>query len=50
MDLRSYLERMGIRFMWSQHDRAYTAQDLAQQEHISGDTVVKPVLVRADGQ
>lgn len=50
LDLRSYLERMGVRYMWSQHDTAYTAQDLAQQEHISGERVVKPVLVKADGQ
>jgi Ala-tRNA(Pro) deacylase len=50
LDLRSYLERNGVRYMWTQHDTAYTAQDLAQQEHISGERVVKPVLVKADGQ
>ena len=50
LDLRNYLERMGVRYMWTQHDTAYTAQDLAQQEHISGERVVKPVLVKADGQ
>ncbi|HEV8607531.1 MAG TPA: YbaK/EbsC family protein [Tepidisphaeraceae bacterium] len=50
LDLRSYLERMGVRFMWTQHDTAYTAQDLAHQEHVSGERVVKPVLVQADGQ
>ena len=50
LDFRSYLERMGVRYLWSQHDTAYTAQDLAQREHISGERVVKPVLVQADGQ
>ncbi len=50
LDFRSYLERMGVRYMWSQHDTAYTAQDLAHQEHISGETVVKPVLIEADGK
>src|SRR6266403_630646 len=50
LDFRSYLERMGVRYMWTQHDTAYTAQDLAHQEHISGERVVKPVLIQADGQ
>lgn len=50
LDFRSYLERTGVRYMWSQHDTAYTAQDLAHQEHISGERVVKPVLIQADGQ
>src|SRR6266550_1508205 len=50
LDFRSYLERMGVRYMWSQHDTAYTAQDLAHEEHISGERVVKPVLIQADGQ
>jgi Ala-tRNA(Pro) deacylase len=50
MDLRSYLDDMGINYTWSQHDPAYTAQDLAMKEHVSGKRVVKPVVVQADGQ
>jgi Ala-tRNA(Pro) deacylase len=41
---------MGISYRMSQHDMAYTAQDLAHKEHISGDRVIKPVLIEADGQ
>jgi Ala-tRNA(Pro) deacylase len=51
MDLRSYLDGMGVRYEWLHHDSdAYTAQDLAMMEHVSGKRVVKPVVVEADGQ
>jgi Ala-tRNA(Pro) deacylase len=51
MDLRSYLDGMGVRYEWLHHDSdAYTAQDLAMIEHVSGKRVVKPVVVEADGQ
>lgn len=48
MDIRSYLDQMGVDYRWSHHDPAYTAQQIAHAEHISGNKVVKPVLVRAD--
>ena len=51
MDLRTYLDQSGVRYQWLHHDdNAYTAQDLAMIEHVSGKRVVKPVLVEADGQ
>ena len=50
MQLQSYLDRMGIPYRILQHDATYSAQSLAQQEHISGHKVIKPVLVQADGQ
>ena len=50
MDLRSYLEQMGVRYRWLRHDATYTAQELAQSEHVSGKQVVKPVVVEADGR
>lgn len=50
MDLRSYLDEMGINYQWSHHDPAYTAQDLAMKEHVPGKRVIKPVIVRADGR
>ena len=50
MDLRNYLDQMGVQYAWRHHDVAYTAQDLAMREHISGRSVVKPVMVAADGQ
>ena len=50
MRLQSYLDQLGISYRLSQHDTAYTAQDLAQKEHVSGHRVIKPVLIEADGQ
>ncbi|HEY8669123.1 MAG TPA: YbaK/EbsC family protein [Tepidisphaeraceae bacterium] len=50
MRLQSYLDQMGVRYQSLHHDTAYTAQDLAAKEHISGKKVIKPVVVQADGQ
>jgi len=49
MDLRSYLDRTGVRYSWSHHPTTYTGQNLAEIEHTSGKKVVKPVVVEADG-
>lgn len=50
MDLSSYLDRFNVRYRMSEHPVVYTAQSLAQAEHVSGYQVIKPVLVEADGQ
>jgi len=50
MDLHSYLDRFNVRYLVTEHPVAYTAQMLAQAEHVSGHQVIKPVLVEADGQ
>jgi Ala-tRNA(Pro) deacylase len=50
MDLSSYLDRFNVRYQVTEHPAAYTAQALAQAEHVSGYQVIKPVLVEADGQ
>ena len=50
MDLQSYLDRFNVRYQVSEHPAAYTAQGLAQAEHVSGRRVIKPVLVECDGQ
>ncbi len=50
MNLQSYLDELGVRYRLSRHDQAYTAQDLAAAEHVSGREVIKPVIVQADGQ
>ena len=49
MELESFLEQRGVDFERHSHARAYTAQDLAHQERVSGDMgdmVAKPVIVR----
>lgn len=50
MDLRTYLDQLGVNYAWMHHDPTYTAQGLAAREHVSGRRVVKPVVVNADGQ
>ena len=50
MNLQSYLDEMGINYRSSKHAEAFTAQDLAAAEHIPGRKVIKPVVVRADGE
>ncbi len=50
MNLQSYLDEMGVHYRVSRHDTAYTAQGLAETEHVPGRQVIKPVVVKADGQ
>lgn len=50
MNLQSYLDEHGVQYRMSRHDPAYTSQDLAATEHVPGKKVIKPVVVRADGQ
>jgi len=50
MNLHSYLDRFKVRYLLTEHPVAYTAQALAQAEHVSGYQVIKPVLIEADGQ
>ena len=50
MNLQSYLDEMGVHYRASKHADAFTAQDLAAAEHVPGRKVIKPVVVRADGQ
>ena len=50
MNLPSLLDEMGVNYRLSRHDTTYTAQDLAAAEHLPGRKVIKPVVVKADGQ
>ena len=50
MNLQSYLDEKGARYRLSRHDATYTASGLAEAEHVPGRKVLKPVVVRADGQ
>ena len=50
MNLHNYLDRFNVRYLLTEHPVAYTAQALAQAEHVSGYQVIKPVLIEADGQ
>ena len=50
MDLQTYLDRFNVRYQVTEHPVVFTAQALAEAEHVSGHQVIKPVLVEADGQ
>jgi len=50
MNVQTFLDEMGINYHSSRHPAAYTAQDLASIEHVPGRQVIKPVVVRVDGQ
>lgn len=50
MNLQSYLDELGVPYQVSYHPHVYTAQTLAEVEHVPGKQVIKPVVVEADGQ
>lgn len=46
--LMTVLERAAAPYTFHQHARAYTAQEIAEREHISGDRFAKVVMVVSD--
>ena len=50
MKLQDYLKQQGVAFEVRQHRPAYTAQEVAAEEHVSGDCTAKAVVVQADGK
>jgi Ala-tRNA(Pro) deacylase len=50
MALLKYLDSKSVRYEVLKHRPAFTAQQLAAEEHIPGIQVAKPVLVKADGK
>ena len=50
MKLGEYLKEKGIPFEAYEHPPAYTAQEVAAEEHVSGNLIAKAVLVHADGR
>jgi Ala-tRNA(Pro) deacylase len=50
MKLRDYLDHQGASYKVLHHDPVFSSQDLAAAEHVPGMQVIKPVVVRADGQ
>lgn len=47
MKIDEYLKDAGVAFEEHEHPAAYTAQTMAAEEHVSGNMVAKPVVVRA---
>jgi len=50
MNVQSLLDQLDIKYRVSHHPTAYTAQMLAEAEHVPGRKVIKPVVVLADGE
>lgn len=48
--LKEFLDREGIRYVSILHSTAYTAQEVAQTAHISGDEMAKCVMIKVDGK
>ena len=48
--VRTYLISHGVDYEVEEHPLAYTAQEVAAAQHISGRTFAKPVIVNADGR
>src|SRR5438874_10188133 len=47
--VRNELDQRGVPYQELHHPDAYTAQEVAQREHVSGHRVAKVVCVMADG-
>jgi len=47
MKIQDYLREQKIDFELREHPPAYTAQEVAAEEHVSGDMLAKSVVVRA---
>jgi Ala-tRNA(Pro) deacylase len=47
MKIQEYLKEQGVPFEEHQHPPAYTAQEIAAEEHVSGNILAKPVTVKA---
>src|SRR3990172_2065701 len=48
--LETYLREQGVRWEVTPHGEAYTAQEVAAAEHVSGRQVAKVVIADVDGQ
>ncbi|MCE5328422.1 MAG: YbaK/EbsC family protein [Planctomycetaceae bacterium] len=48
MDIETYIKESGTQYERHDHPTAYTAQELAAEEHVTGDAVAKAVAVEAD--
>ena len=47
MKVEEFLQKQGVAFRTHEHPPAYTAQEVAAEEHVSGNLMAKAVLVKA---
>ena len=48
MKINDYLKEKGVYFKMHEHQPAYTAQEVAAEEHISGNMMAKAVVLHVD--
>ncbi len=48
--LRALLDEQGVDYQVDEHPKAYTAQEVAASEHVTGWRVAKTVILQADGE
>ena len=48
--LKDFLDAQSVDYEVLEHPEAFTAQETAGAQHVSGANVIKPVVVRCDGQ
>ena len=48
MKIQEYLKEHGVSFETRRHPPAYTAQEVAAEEHVSGNELAKAVAIKAD--
>ena len=48
MKIQEFLTEKGVKFETHEHRPAYTAQETAAEEHVSGDMLAKAVVVKGD--
>ncbi len=49
MDVESYLKEKGVQFEVIPHEQAFTAQEVAAAEHVTGHKFAKTVIAKAGG-
>jgi Ala-tRNA(Pro) deacylase len=50
MQVERWLQQQGATFEVLEHEPTFSAQEMAQAVHVSGDNVAKTVLLKADGR
>lgn len=50
MQIEQWLHEKGAAFEMLEHEPVFSAQEMAQAVHVSGDNVAKTVLLKADGR
>ncbi len=48
--LKEYLDSNKVKYTCITHSPAYTAQEIAQSAHVSGDTLAKTVIIKLNGK